>query len=323
MQKNKKKIIAIVGPTASGKTALSVSVAQRFGAEIISADSMQIYKGMNIATAKPTPEERQGITHHLMDYISPSESYSVARFKEDADAAANDIINKGKLPVVVGGTGLYIDSFLNGITFSKGDTDLILRDNLMSRCETEGTESLLEELRKIDPATADKLSVEKNKKRIVRALEIFYTTGVTMTQQNELSRNIPSDYDPVIIGLNFRDRENLYQRINRRVDIMIENGLIEEAQEYFNMNLSVTSVQAIGYKELKPYFDGVRSLEECVELLKRATRRYAKRQLTWFRRNENIKWFFVDDYIDKDDFSKDVFLFLEGKGFEINENQMA
>lgn len=323
MQSNKKQVVAIVGPTASGKTALSVSVAQHFNGEIISADSMQIYKGMDIATAKPSDTEKRGITHHLMDYILPDENYSVARFIEDANTACEDIVSRGKLPIIAGGTGLYIDSFLNGISFSDGDTDFPLRDKLMRRCETEGIDSLLDELKAIDPESAERLSTEKNKKRIVRALEIYYTTGKTQTEQNILSKMSPSEYAPVFLGLNFKNRENLYERINRRVDIMIQEGLIKEAEEYFSTNLGSTAVQAIGYKELKPYFDGEKSLDECIEILKRSTRRYAKRQLTWFRRNEEINWFFVDDYEKSDELTEDVFLFLKSKGFEMNENQMV
>lgn len=323
MQSNKKQVVAIVGPTASGKTALSVSVAQHFNGEIISADSMQIYRGMDIATAKPSDTEKRGITHHLMDYILPDENYSVARFIEDANTACEDIVSRGKLPIIAGGTGLYIDSFLNGISFSDGDTDFSLRDKLITRCETEGIDSLIDELKAIDPESAERLSTEKNKKRIVRALEIYYTTGKTQTEQNILSRMSPSEYAPVFIGLNFKNRENLYERINRRVDIMIQEGLIKEAAEYFSTNLGSTAVQAIGYKELKPYFDGEKNLDECIEILKRSTRRYAKRQLTWFRRNEEIKWFFVDDYEKSDELTEDVFLFLKSKGFEMNENQMV
>lgn len=323
MQSNKKQVVAIVGPTASGKTALSVSVAQRFNGEIISADSMQIYRGMDIATAKPSEKEKRGVTHHLMDYILPDENYSVARFIADAGKACEDIVSRGKLPIIAGGTGLYIDSFLNGISFSDGDTDFSLRDKLMSRCETEGIDSLLDELKVIDAESAERLYSEKNKKRIVRALEIYYTTGKTQTEQNILSRMSPSEYSPVFIGLNFINRENLYERINRRVDIMIQEGLIKEAEEYFRTNLGSTAVQAIGYKELKPYFDREKSLDECIEILKRSTRRYAKRQLTWFRRNEEIKWFFVDDYEKSDELTEDVFLFLKSKGFEMNENQMV
>ena len=323
MQSNIKQVVAIVGPTASGKTSLSVSVALHFNGEIISADSMQIYKGMDIATAKPSDKEKRGITHHLMDYVLPDENYSVARFISDACKACEDIMSRGKLPIIAGGTGLYVDSFLNGISFSDGDTDFSLRDKLMSRCETEGIDSLLDELKGIDPASAERLSTEKNKKRIVRALEIYYTTGRTQTEQNLLSKLKPSEYAPVYIGLNFRDRERLYERINRRVDLMVEAGLIKEAKEYFGSNLSSTSVQAIGYKELKPYFDGEKTLGECLELLKQATRRYAKRQLTWFRRNNEINWFFVDDYNNFEELSEDVFLFLKSKGFEINENQMV
>lgn len=317
--REKIKILVLVGPTASGKTALSVKLAKALHGEIISADSMQIYKGMDIATAKPSIEEREGIPHHLMDFLSPSENYSVAHFVDDAKRVSRDIACRGKLPIIAGGTGLYVDSLVNGISFSEGDTDFEYRASLLKRLEEEGIDKLLSELEAIDPDAFEKLAPQRNPKRIIRSLEVFHTTGITITEQNRISREAPSDFNEVIIGLNFRDREKLYDRINRRVDLMMNMGLLLEAEDYFNTNLSVTSSQAIGYKELKPYFGGVKSLDECVETLKQSTRRYAKRQLTWFRRNENIKWFYVDDYENEEKLFDDVIKYLVLEGFEINE----
>ncbi len=316
---DKIKLLAIVGPTASGKTALSVKLAKALDGEIISADSMQLYKGMDIATAKPTLEERDGIPHHLMDFLDPSESYSVAQFVDKAKAVALDITKRGKLPVLAGGTGLYVDSLIDGISFSEGDTDLEYRNSLLKELDEKGLDFILSKLKEVDREAYEVLAPQKNPKRIIRALEVFHTTGITFTEQNRISREKPSDFDATIIGLNFNDREKLYDRINLRVDLMMREGLLTEAEEYFKMDLSITSSQAIGYKELKPYFDGVKTLEECVETLKQSTRRYAKRQLTWFRRNESIKWFYPDTYENSDELFFDVLKYLNEKGFEINE----
>lgn len=319
MTDNKIKVLCISGPTASGKTALSVALAQDLNAEIISADSMQIYRGMDIATAKPSAEERQGIKHHLMDHINPDELYSVARFVEDATKAAKDISERGKLPIIAGGTGLYTDSLVNGIEFSEGETDLKLRSSLQERLKNEGIDKMLDLLESVDPESAQKMRTERNPKRIIRALEIFYTTGITMTEQNKRSKEKGSTFEAVKIALNFRDREVLYQRINRRVDIMVEMGLVNECREYLNSYDGETSKQAIGYKELKPYFDGKKTLEDCLETLKQSTRRYAKRQLTWFNRDPEIEWFYVDDYRDFNDLYNSVRSYLINKGFDFNE----
>ena len=317
--REKIKILVLVGPTASGKTALSVKLAKALHGEIISADSMQIYKGMDIATAKPSIEEREGIPHYLMDFLEPSENYSVAHFVDDAKRVSQDIAYRGKLPIVAGGTGLYVDSLINGISFSEGDTDFEYRASLLKRLEEEGIDKLLFELKAIDPDAFEKLAPQRNPKRIIRALEVFHTTGITFSEQNRISREVPSEFNEVIIGLNFRDREKLYDRINRRVDLMMDMGLRFEAEKYFSAVLSVTSSQDIGYKVLKPYPDGLKSLDDCVETLKQSTRRYAKRQLTWFRRNENIKWFYVDDYENEEKLFDDVIKYLVLEGFEINE----
>lgn len=318
MSDNKIKLLSVAGPTASGKTALSVSLALALDGEIVSSDSMQIYKGMDIATAKPDMNERKGIVHHLMDFIEPDDTYSVARYVTDASNAINSIVSKHKIPILVGGTGLYIDSLLNGITFCEGEVDFELRNKLQSKLELVGIDKMLSQLSEFDPESAEKFSLERNPKRIIRAFEVYYTTGVTFSMQNILSKKNESPFNPVKIALNFRNREKLYERINTRVDAMMSKGLLEEANMYFSLNLSNTSKQAIGYKELKPYFDKTKSLEECIETLKQSTRRYAKRQLTWFNRDPEIKWFFVDDYNDSEELLSDVVFYLSNKGFDFS-----
>lgn len=319
MEDKKIKILCVSGPTASGKTALSVALAKEFSGEIISADSMQIYKGMDIATAKPSLEEKQGIPHHLMDFLDPDEVYSVAQFVADADKIAKDIAARGKLPIVAGGTGLYTDSLVNGIEFSEGEVDFELRASLQSKLDTEGIDKMLDLLESVDHEIAQKMHIERNPKRIIRALEIYYTTGINMTEQNRRSKEKGSCYQPVRIALNFHDREKLYQRINDRVDVMLDMGLLQECKNYLDNFDGTTSKQAIGYKELKPYFDNEKSLEECIETLKRSTRRYAKRQLTWLSRDPEIKWFYVDDYKDFDDLYSHVRSYLTNKGFDLYE----
>ena len=318
---DKIKIITVVGPTASGKTSLSIKICKDFNGEIISADSMQIYKDMDIATAKPDLVEMDGVTHHLMGFLEPDKTYSVAQFVHDAKEAAITISSEGKTPVVAGGTGLYVDNLVDGTVFTDGETDLRLRSELFERYNNEGIEVLLEELGKIDRESYEKLSLQINPKRIIRALEVYYSTGITQTEQNKLSKSQESVFNATQIALDFRDREVLYQRINERVDIMLEKGLLDEAREFYNNSFSNTAVQAIGYKELKPYLDGEVSLEFAIESLKRSTRRYAKRQLTWFRRNPDIRWFFVDDYSDNDELYTSVRDYLISKGFENNAKE--
>ncbi len=289
---DKKTVIVIVGPTASGKTSLSIEIAKEIGGEIVSADSMQIYKAMDIATAKPTTDEMQGIPHHLISIIDSDESFSVAAYKEMAIKAIADIFQRKKTPVVVGGTGLYVDTLINNTTFFDFDKSYE-REKLQKRLETEGIEKLYDELKEVDPETAEKLHIN-DVKRILRALEVYNSTGKTISLQAELSHETESEYNWLVIGLTAENREVLYDRINRRVDIMLQNGLLEETKEFFASEKSSTAKQAIGYKELKPYFDGVLTLDEATENLKRETRRYAKRQLTWFRRNKNINWINID-----------------------------
>ncbi len=302
-------VIAVIGPTASGKTRLAVEICKRFNGEAVSADSMQIYKGMDIATAKPTKEEMCNIPHHCMDFLENDKSFSVADYQKRAAECIERIHSSGKIPVVVGGTGLYVDTLLNNIKLSEDSFNPKLREQLFKRLENEGANALIEEYRKIDPVYAQKLH-ENNAKRIVRAFEVWCTSGTTMTEQLALSKQ-ESPYNVTYIGLDAKDRACLYNRINRRVDIMLEMGLEDEAREYLSKENASTSAQAIGYKELKPYFDGEISLEKATENLKQATRRYAKRQLTWFRRNECINWLYIDNYQSADALLKDAFAIAE------------
>lgn len=303
-------LLVIVGPTASGKTALSVECACAFNGEIVSADSMQIYKGMSVATAKPTLCEMKEIRHHLIDFLDVSEKYSVADFTSDASRIIDEIYKNKKLPIVAGGTGLYVDSLVNNIKFTQTETDFTLRAELTGELERLGAEKMLENLSKFDPDTAKRLH-PSDKKRIIRAFEVYKLTGKTMSQLEAESTATPSPYIPYFVGINFKDREKLYERINKRVDLMLENGLIKEAENYYNLPKRSTASQAIGYKELKPYFDNELSLDEAVENLKKATRHYAKRQLTWFRRNRQIKWFYYDEYNSFDEFSFEVINYLK------------
>ena len=309
----KQKIISVVGPTASGKTRLAVELAKIFDGEVISADSMQIYQGMQIATAKPDDNEMQGIPHHLIDFVPPGETYSVAMFTQDAKRCIEDIASRNKLPILAGGTGLYIDSLLQNIKFSDEERDEELSQRLRQRYELEGLEPLLQTLSEIDPQSYERLKEGRNPKRVIRAIEFYYTTGKTITEQNEQSRLEETPYDAIKLGLGFIDREKLYDRINLRVDLMLQNGLLEEARQVLSSDLSRTSVMAIGYKELAPYFDGEQSLEECIEKLKRETRRYAKRQLTWFKRDKELNWLYVDEESCFDDLLDKAVQLIKGR----------
>lgn len=302
---NRIPIVAVVGPTASGKSDLAVEICLRFNGEAVSADSMQIYKGLDISTAKPTEEEKKGVPHHMMDFLDNTESFSVAEYQKMAGECIRDIYSRGKLPVIVGGTGLYIDTLLNNIQLKEDSFDEALREELLERVEKEGIENLLDELRGIDPEYAEKMH-PNNVKRIVRALEVWYSSGVTMTQQIEDS-HAESPYDVCFIGLDAEDRDFLYERVNRRVSIMLENGLEAEAKDYLSQKNTATSSQAIGCKELKPYFDGEITLAEAADNLRQATRRYAKRQLTWFRRNKEINWILIDKFNSKAEMQNTAF----------------
>ena len=293
------KVIGVVGATASGKTSLAIKIAQKYDGEIISADSMQIYKGMNIATAKPDKEEMCGIPHHIMDFLLPTETFSVSQYVEMAKNKIDDILSRGKIPIVCGGTGLYVRSLVENIQFSPEQADENLRNELNERYEKEGGEVLLKELAEFDEDIAKTLHPSNNK-RIIRAIEIYKTTGVTMSEHIRKSKSIPSPYEWTVLGIAYKDRQKLYDRINARVDIMLETGLLEETREFYKQNIGKTAVGAIGYKELKPYLDGEMTLEQAVENLKQVTRNYAKRQMTWFKKDSYIHWIYADE-------CKDVF----------------
>lgn len=280
-------IVVVCGATASGKTRLAIDLAKRFDGEIVSADSMQIYKKLDIASAKPTEEEKEGIPHHLMDFLEPTMPFSVADYLPLAREAIADIHSRGKLPIICGGTGLYINSLVDNIEFDDTGSDPVFREEMKRLAEEQGNGAVLEKLREIDPESAERLH-ENNLSRVIRALEVYHISGKTMTQVQAESRLKPSPYEACMMMIDYPDREMLYERIDRRVDIMIESGLLEEAAEFFTHDDYVTAAQAIGYKELKAYFDGRAELSECVENLKRETRRYAKRQLTWFKKDIRI-----------------------------------
>ena len=275
------------GPTATGKTALSVELAKAFGGEVISADSMQLYRGLDVGTAKVRPEEMQGVPHHMLDILSPEESFSVADFVAHADQLIRDICQRGGLPVVVGGTGLYLSSLQNGIQFAPQKPQPQLRQQLEQELEEKGADVMYQELCQIDPEAAASIH-PNNHHRVIRALEVYRATGQTLSQQKAQSLPQEPPYDALLLYLDFPQREQLYRRIDLRVDHMMEQGLLEEARMvYRERERYKTAAQAIGYKEMFPYFEGTAPLEECVEKLKQASRNYAKRQQTWFKRMEN------------------------------------
>lgn len=286
----KPKVVVIVGPTASGKTALSIELAKKINGEVISSDSMQIYKDMDIGTAKVTKEEAQGIKHYLVDCVSPDERYTVSDFKKDAENAIEEILAKGKTPIVVGGTGLYVNSLIYGIEYQDMKFDEKYREELMSKAESEsGLKEIWEEANRIDPEAMKKIS-PNDKKRIVRVLEIFKATGKTKTEQEILSRQNGVKYDYKVFGITM-ERGKLYSRINLRVDLMIKNGLEEEVRNLVNKYTKFpTAMQGLGYKEVVEYFDGILTYEEMIDKIKQESRRYAKRQLTWFRKNKETIW---------------------------------
>jgi tRNA dimethylallyltransferase len=285
----KKKLLVLIGPTAVGKTQTSIKLAKAFNGEIISGDSMQIYKKMDIGTAKIMQAEMEGIPHYLIDIKNPDESFSAAEFQELGREKISDISNRGRLPMIVGGTGLYIQSVLFDYHFSEAPSDASFRKNLEMQAEKDGNIVLHEQLMRMDPESGRRIH-PNNIRRVIRAIEIFHCTGKTMSELQQ-SQPIESIYDVAIIGLTL-EREKLYERINKRVEIMIENGLIKEVETLFQQGYKdCQSIQAIGYKELYEYFYGNVTLEEAVENLKQNSRRYAKRQLTWFRNKMDVKWF--------------------------------
>ena len=292
---SKSRVIAVGGPTASGKTALSVGLAKAFGGEIINADSMQIYKNLDVGTAKPSIEERQGVPHYLLDFLPPETPYSVADFTAAADPLIQEITARGKLPLVVGGTGLYITSLLNGMAFAPEKTDPAIRARLQERAEAEGGAALYAELQSIDPDYAAQVH-PNNLPRVIRALELYTATGRRMSEERVNARPAEPPYRSLCLCLTCRDRAVLYDRIERRVNLMVENGVLAEAKQvYDHRDTYRTAAQAIGYKEFFPYFEGTGSLDECAARLKQATRNYAKRQLTWFRRQNDAVWLYIDE----------------------------
>lgn len=290
------KTVFIAGPTASGKTALGAALAEKFGGEVVSADSMQIYKGIHIASAAPDSSEMLGVPHHMLEFLEPEQSFSVAEYVNAARGVIADINARGKLPFVVGGTGLYISSLADNTVYADEPTDLDLRKELNVLFDKEGAEKMLERLSVFDPESAARLH-PNNRRRIIRAFEVYKLTGHSITEQNILSKEGEKYIEPLLIGITYRDREKLYERINRRVDIMLENGLEDEARAALSRS-SGGAVQAIGHKELAEYIKGECSLSEAAESLKRQTRRYAKRQLTWFKRDKRINWIYADESAD-------------------------
>lgn len=284
----KTKIICVVGATASGKTDLAVKLAKAVDGEIISADSMQVYKNMPIATAVATKEEQDGVPHHLVEFLNTDETFSVADFVERAKVLIDEITARGRVPIIAGGTGLFVDSLVKNISFSQVGSNAEIRNELAEK----SNEELYEKLLKLDANAAEDIH-PNNRKRVIRALELCMS-GTSKTEQNENSMLTDSPYDALYIGIGYKDRQKLYDRINKRVDLMLEAGLENEARQMLGKQ-GLTARQAIGHKELQPYIDGNITLAEAVENLKRETRRYAKRQLTWFRRNENINWLYADE----------------------------
>ncbi len=294
----KPKVVVIVGPTASGKTALSIELAKRIGGEIVSSDSMQIYKDMDIGTAKVTKEEMQGIKHYLVDFVSPDCRYTVSDFKKDSENAINEILKNGKIPIVVGGTGLYVNSLIYGIEYQDMEFDENYRNELMEIAKTEdGLKKLYDEANRIDPEATKKIS-SNDKKRIVRILEIYKSTGKTKTEQEAISRQKGVNYDFKVFGITM-ERSKLYERINRRVDIMLEKGLEQEVKNLISKYSDFpTAMQGLGYKEVVEFLNGKISREEMVEKIKQESRRYAKRQLTWFTKNKETIWLDSESGID-------------------------
>lgn len=283
------KIVVVVGPTASGKTKLGVELSKRHRGEVVSADSMQIYRGMDIGTAKPTPKEQDGVPHHMLDLIHPGEDYSAAKYIQQASQVIQEIQARGNLPIVVGGTGLYIDSLISGRSFAPFPEDKQVRTQLEEEIAEKGGEPLHQRLTQVDPITASRLSPNDHR-RIVRGLEIFAVTGKPQSHFDQESKKIPPRYHATYLGLNFTQRDHLRNRINQRVDEMMAQGLMDEVTSFAHLPPDTTAMQAIGYKELRGVLSGLQTQEEAVELLKLRSRQYAKRQITWFRRNQNIHW---------------------------------
>ena len=307
------KILVLCGPTASGKTALGVELALLTGGEVVSADSMQLYRGMDIGTAKPTAEEMRGVPHHMLDVAGPEEDYSVARYVREASACVDRILSRGKLPILVGGTGLYIDNLVAGREFAAFSG--LWREELQARARAEGLPALYRQLQEVDPQRAEKLH-PNDEKRIFRALEVWYETGETITDHDRRTAALPPRYDALRIGLDFTRREDLWRRIDRRVDQMMEQGLAEEVAGLLRQGLSpgCTAMQAIGYKEIAAALRGEVPLEQAVEEAKLRSRQYAERQRTWFRREPSVRWIVWEEIPDISRGRREATAFLEGTG---------
>ena len=287
------RVVCVVGPTGCGKTKMGVLLAQKYGGEVVSCDSMQLYRGMVIGTAAPTPDETEGVPHHMVGVIDPREDYSVAYYARDAARCVDDILSRGKLPILVGGTGLYLDALLRGTDFAEGQKGGAWREKLETRLNTEGADALLRELAAVDPESAAKLSPADHK-RIVRALEMYYETGKTKTQHDRETQCVPLRYEPIYLGFAYEDREEMKRIIDLRVDKMVQDGLFEEVRSLLDIGVPRTSTAfaAIGYKEALSYLDGSATQEDAVAEIKLRSRQYAKRQLTWLRRNQTINWYY-------------------------------
>jgi len=309
----KKPVVVIVGPTASGKTKLSIEIAKLMDGEIVSADSMQIYRYMDIGTAKPTIDERQNIPHHMMDILDPAEQFSVAEYQKMAVDIISDIHKRQKLPIIVGGTGLYIKSLLYPMNFTDAYQDLEYRKQLQETANIKGRDYLYQQLKMVDPSTASRLH-PNDVRRVIRALEVYHITGKPMSHYSQNLKNMDFRYNTAMIGL-VMDRVKLYERINKRVDIMIENGLLNEVKNLLDKGYSrdMISMQGLGYKEIIDYYQGNLSLEEAIYIIKRETRRYAKRQLTWFRAQKGIKWINIDEYSSEEDLVKHAANYIKQK----------
>ncbi len=304
----KNRVIVITGPTATGKTALSVALAKAIGGEVVSADSMQIYRRMDIGTAKVSSAEAAGVPHHMVDIAEPDEAFSVSRWVDMAAEACEDILARGKVPIITGGTGLYIDSLLSGRDFAAApDTDEALRERLGAEYDAIGGEAFREKLREVDPERAEKLHAA-DKKRLTRAMEVYILTGETITAHDERTRSLPPRYDSLRFALSYENRDTLYERIDRRVDIMVEQGLFDEIESLLQSGLAegCTAMQAIGYKEPAAYFAGRISREEAIDKIKLESRRYAKRQLTWLRRDSGLHWIFRDGIPDAESHVEEI-----------------
>ena len=302
----KDNLFVLIGPTAIGKTALSIELAKKLNGEIISADSMQIYKHMDIGSAKITKAEMKEITHHLIDIVTPDQEFTVANFRDNAKTLIKDINSREKLPIIAGGTGLYVNSLVYDLKFTEVSPDENIRERLESLANKYGNEYLHQELEKIDAPSAEKISIN-DRKRIIRAIEIYEVTNKPMSQHNNNFRKPIEDFNLVMVGLNM-DRADLYNRINQRVDVMISEGLIAEVEKLISMgyNKDLVSMQGIGYKEIIMYLEGNISLSKAIELIKQGTRNYAKRQLTWFKKDNRIKWFNIDNYLELNNLCQDI-----------------